>query len=88
MPIIIIGIVEDVQSYEGKNGFGANITMSALLNKRRKTLTFNTKDRDLAQKFELSLQEQVTVKIELVQSNFGLRLGEILEFVPDNNIDN
>ncbi|MBE6042640.1 MAG: hypothetical protein E7210_18610 [Clostridium lundense] len=88
MPIIIIGIVEDVQSYEGKNGFGANITMSALLNKRRKTLTFNTKDRDLAQKFELSLQEQVTVKIELVQSNFGLRLGEIFELVPDNKIDN
>lgn len=88
MPIIIIGIVEDVQSYEGKNGFGASITMSALLNKRRKTLTFNTKDRDLAQKFELNLQEQVTVKIELVQSNFGLRLGEIFELVPDNKIDN
>ena len=88
MPIIIIGIVEDVQSYEGKNGFGANITMSALLNKRRKTLTFNTKDRDLAQKFELNLQQQVTVRIELVQSNFGLRLGEIFELVPDNKIDN
>jgi len=88
MPVIIIGTVEDVNSYEGKNGFGANITMSALLNKRRKTLTFNTKDRDLAQKFELSLQEQVTVKIELVQSNFGLRLGEIFELIPDNKIDN
>ena len=88
MPVIIIGTVEDVNSYEGKNGFGANITMSALLNKRRKTLTFNTKDRDLAQKFELNLQQQVTVRIELVQSNFGLRLGEIFELVPDNNIDN
>jgi hypothetical protein len=82
MPVIIIGIVEDVQTYEGKNGFGANITMSALIDKRRKTLTFNVKDKGLAASFEKQLQCEITLKIELSQSNFGLRLGEILELVP------
>jgi|GEM_PF-2228761 len=87
MPVIIIGIVEDVNSYEGKNGFGANITMSALINKRRKTISFNTKDKALAEKFEANLQEQVTVSIELAQNNFGLRLGDILDFVPGSQLD-
>jgi len=87
MPVVIIGIIEDVQGYEGKNGFGANITMSRLVNKRRKTIAFNIKDKELAKKFEENLQEQVTIEIELSQNNFGLRLGEILSFVPGNHID-
>lgn len=82
MPITIVGIVEDVQTYEGKNGFGGNITLSALLNKRRKTISFNTKSRELAATFESNLQVEVTVVIELSQSNFGLRLGEIMSITP------
>lgn len=82
MPVIMIGIVEDVEIYEGKNGFGANITMSALIQKRRKTISFNVKDKELAARFELNLQKEVTVKIELGQNTFGLRLGEVLELVP------
>ena len=82
MPVIIIGIVEDVQTYQGKNGFGANITMSTLIDKRRKSLTFNNNDREIVAEFEENLQHEVTVKIVLSQSNFGLRLGEILEVVP------
>jgi hypothetical protein len=81
MPVIIIGTVEDVQTYQGKNGFGANITMSALIEKRRKSLTFNCTDRDIVKNFENLLQNEVTVKIALGQSNFGLRLGEVLEVV-------
>lgn len=80
MPIIIIGIVEDVQTYQGKNGFGANITMSALIDKRRKTITFNNTDREIAKKFEDNLQREVTIKIMLNQSNFGIRFGDVLEF--------
>lgn len=83
MPITIVGIVEDVNSYEGKNGFGATITLSALLNKRRKTISFNTKSRDLSATFEKNLQVEVTVVIELSQSNFGLRLGEIMSITPN-----
>lgn len=83
MPVTIIGVVEDVQTYEGKNGFGANITLSALLNKRRKTITFNTKSREQSEKFEANLQVEVTVVIELSQSNFGLRLGEIISMNPN-----
>lgn len=82
MPIIIIGIVEDVQTYQGKNGFGANITMSALIDKRRKSLTFNNSDRDIVKMFEDNLQKEVTVKLLLSQSSFGLRLGDIIEIVP------
>lgn len=85
MPVIIIGIIEDVQTYQGKNGFGANITMSALIDKRRKSLTFNVTDREYAKKFEDNLQKEVTVKIALTQNNFGLRLGEIIEFIPAVN---
>lgn len=87
MPVIIIGTVEDVNIYEGKNGFGANIIMSSLINKRRKTLSFNTKDKELATKFEMNLQEEVTIKIELSQNNFGLRLGDIMDFIPGSQID-
>ncbi|NYC94261.1 hypothetical protein DFN09_002248 [Clostridium acetobutylicum] len=36
MPIELLGIIEDVSTYQGKNGFGANITMSALIDKHRK----------------------------------------------------
>jgi hypothetical protein len=81
MPVVIIGIVEDVQTYQGKNGFGGNITMSCLLDKRRKSLTFNNNDRGIVEKFEKLLQQEVTVRIILSQSNFGLRLGEVLEVV-------
>jgi hypothetical protein len=82
MPVIIIGTVEDVQTYQGKNGFGANITMSTLIDKRRKSLTFNNSDRSIVTQFEENLQHEVTVKISLSQSNFGLRLGDIMEVVP------
>lgn len=80
MPVIIIGIVEDVQTYQGKNGFGANITLSALIDRRRKTITFNNTDRDIVKKFEDNLQREVNIKIMLSQSNFGMRFGDIMEF--------
>lgn len=82
MPVIIIGTVEDVQTYQGKNGFGANITMSTLIDKRRKSLTFNNNNKETVAEFEENLQHEVTVKIVLSQSNFGLRLGDIIEVVP------
>jgi hypothetical protein len=81
MPVIIIGVVEDVQTYRGKNGFGANITLSALIDKRRKSLTFTNNNESIVRSFEDNLQKEVTVKILLSQSNFGLRLGEVLEVI-------
>lgn len=81
MPVIIIGIIEDVKAYEGKNGFGANIVMSMLVDKRRKSITFNTKSAEMARKLEEKLQEEVTLKIMLEQNNFGLRFGDIIEAV-------
>lgn len=79
MEIIITGNVDDVNSYNGKNGFGCNIKISQLKDNKRKDITFNTKSPALAEKFESNLQKDVTVKIVLEQNNFGLRFGDIIE---------
>lgn len=79
MKIIIHGTVEDVETYESaKNGFGATVTVSALEDKKRKSLTFNTRDTLQASVLNQKLQEEVVLEIELIQNNFGLRFGEII----------
>lgn len=75
----ISGTVEDVQSYNGKNGFGANITISQLINKKRSLLTFIVNSSELANVFEENLQEQVNLQLELIQNNFGLRIGAVAD---------
>lgn len=75
----ISGTVEDVQSYNGKNGFGANITISQLINKKRSLLTFSVNSSELANVFEENLQEQVNLQLELIQNNFGLRIGAVAD---------
>lgn len=75
----ISGTVEDVQSYNGKNGFGANITISQLINKKRSLLTFIVNSSELANIFEENLQEQVNLQLELIQNNFGLRIGAVAD---------
>lgn len=78
MPIELIGLLEDVETYEGKNGFGANITLSTKVDRKTKRITFRTNDKGLVAKFESLLDTDVVVKIELSQNNFGLRLGDII----------
>ncbi len=73
--------IENVETYTGKNGFGANITVSQLVNKKRQLLTFNTTNAEFANVLENHLQEEGEITIELNQNNFGLRLGEILDYV-------
>lgn len=75
----ISGTVEDVQSYNGKNGFGANITISQLINKKRSLLAFIVNSSELANIFEENLQEQVNLQLELIQNNFGLRIGAVAD---------
>lgn len=82
MVILMHGVVDDVDSYEGKNGWGATITLSNVVDKRRKSISFNTKDKEVASEFEANLQHQVEVKIVLEQNNFGLRLGQVIEIKP------
>jgi len=78
MKCILCGTVENVESYEGKNGFGATITLSSVDNKKRTFLKFNTKVKSISNMFEDKLQEEVEVTISLDQNNFGLRLGEVV----------
>ena len=56
--------VENVEKYQGKNGFGANITVSQLIDKKRQLLTFNTSNAEYANLLEGKLQETVDLDLE------------------------
>lgn len=79
MPVRFSGLLEDINSYVGKNGFGANITISQKIDKRVKRLEFRTNSKDYADLLESMLGENVDIMVELEQNNFGLRFGNILE---------
>lgn len=78
MPVTFNGLVEDVNAYEGKNGFGATIVVSQKVDKRVKRLEFRTNEKKTAELFESLLGENVAITIELEQNNFGLRFGNVI----------
>lgn len=84
MPIYIICIVENVESYTGKNGFGANVLVSYLQDKKRKTLTFNVKSAENANILGEHLQDEVTLILSLEQNNFGTRIGDLVSVTIGN----
>ncbi|WP_283692770.1 hypothetical protein, partial [Clostridium perfringens] len=61
--------IENIEVYTGKNGFGANVTVSQLNNKKRNLLVFNTSNAEIANILENHLQEEVDLELELVQNN-------------------
>lgn len=73
-------IIENVEGYTGKNGYGANITVSQLNDKKRSLLTFAINSAEIASVLEEHLQENVNIELELIQNNFGLRIGQITDF--------
>lgn len=77
MPVTINGLLEDVQEYEGKNGFGANVTISQKIGKKTKRITFIIKDKSLALRFSDLLDCEVSLCIAVVQNNFGTRFGDV-----------
>ena len=79
MKISIECNIENVETYTGKNGFGANITVSQLVDRKRQLLTFNTSNAEYANILECKLQETVVLELELNQSNFGLRITDIID---------
>lgn len=79
MPIIVKCIIEDVEEYEGKKGYGANILVSQLVGGKRKLLKFNIADKYLASELSHRLQEECSLTLELSQNNFGLRISSVLE---------
>lgn len=79
MPIEIQGLLEDVETYNKKDGgFGANITVSRKVDKKTKRVTFSTNNKDMADKLEQLLDTDIILTVELNQNNFGTRIGEIL----------
>lgn len=79
MPVELMGLLEDVQPYNKKDGgFGANVTLSRKVDKKTKRVTFNTASKDMATKLEQLLDTDVILTVELLQNNFGTRIGEIL----------
>ena len=79
MKISIECNIENVETYTGKNGFGANITVSQLVDRKRQLLTFNTSNAEYANILECKLQETVVLELELNQSNVGLRITDIID---------
>jgi hypothetical protein len=79
MPIELMGLLEDVETFEGKSGFGANVTISTKVEKKTKRVTFMTRSKEVVSKLELLLDTDVIVKIQLNQNNFGLRFGDVIE---------
>lgn len=84
MPIYLVCTIEDVEKYTGKNGFGANIVVSTLQDKKRKSLKFNTTSAEHASILECHLQDEVTLILTLDQNNFGLRIGSLVSVTPGN----
>lgn len=80
MPVSFSGLLEDVNGYEGKNGFGANIIVSQKVGNRIKRLEFIIKDKDLAMELEKLLMNNVDFVVALDQNNFGMRFGEVYEY--------
>lgn len=87
MPIYLICTIEDVEKYTGKNGFGANIVVSTLLEKKRKSLKFNITNAEQASILEEHLQETVTLILTLDQNNFGTRISNLLSVTSGNVFD-
>lgn len=78
MPIKFTGLLENVEGYNGKNGFGANVTISAKIDRKTKRLEFRTSSQDWANKLENMLDTEIEVEVMLEQNNFGIRFGEII----------
>lgn len=85
MPGYFIGFLDDLESYNGKSGFGCNVTISAKVGKKVKRLEFRTKDNDMALHLETLLDkgEEIVVELSTDQNNFGTSFREVLN-VYDN----
>lgn len=71
-------VVENVSTYTSqKSGFGANVTLSQIIDKKRDFLTINTNDAKMINLLESCLQETVDIDLEFTDSKFGMRLGAI-----------
>lgn len=80
MPIEFEGLLEDVESYQGKSGFGANITVSAKIGRKTKRLTFRTSDKNMATELEELLDQNVHFYVLLEQNSFGTRISDVTGF--------
>lgn len=80
MLIMTDGELENVDQYQGKNGFGCNITISKKIDKKRDRLEFRTNSEQVAKELENLLGEDVSFVLDLKQNNFGLRIAEVVGF--------
>lgn len=79
MPIMVNCVVEDVEEYEGKKGYGANILVSKLIDGKRKLLKFNISDQYMAVELSRKLQKECVLTLELTQNDFGMRISRVIE---------
>lgn len=86
MPVTFIAELEDINEYVGKNGYGANLSVSKRLNNRVKRLEFNTNSQVLVERLQGYLLKQIKFTVELNQNRWGLTIGNLLGFEePDED---
>lgn len=78
MTIELIGNVDNVQSWEGKNGFGGLVTISKVVNKKRENLDIPLQNITQYRMLEELLQLEVKMEVDLQQNKFGMRFSNIL----------
>jgi len=79
MPIWFTGMLERIEEYEGKSGYGANITISTQFNDEIRRIEFMTKDKKQVNNLKDFKLKTITVHLELNQNRFGMRLGDIID---------
>lgn len=83
MHVHLLGVtVENAEEYNGKNGWGANISFSELVDKKRETNYLLTKNETIYKDSVSLLQQKVNVTFNWIQNSFGNRIGEIVSLSP------
>jgi len=76
---IFRGKLENCESYEGKNGFGANVTISnedAEL-QRITRIEFNTRNKTVFEQLNKLKLKLIEIEIDIMQNKFGIRFGDV-----------
>lgn len=74
--------VENAEDYTGKNGWGAKVAISQLIDKKRETNNLTTKNESVFRSANELLQQKVNIVVNWTQNNFGDRMGEIISLSP------
>lgn len=79
MQITLIAILDSIDSFSSKNGFGFSFVLGFIDENQRRTLTIMSRDVRIFELLKNRLQQEVEVKVKLIQNSFGLRFGDVID---------